>query len=109
MKSAKGYQTVDDPSVFVRFGVKGEERTSFMAWTTTPWTLPSDIALAVKATERYATVEHEGERLIVAEALSRSFWGHATVVDTRMGAELQGMKYEPPFSFAEPEGIIPGR
>jgi isoleucyl-tRNA synthetase len=52
----QGYKEVDDPSVVVRFPVKGEATQVFLAWTTTPWTLPSNIALAVNAKETYATV-----------------------------------------------------
>ena len=102
----QGYQTIDDPSVMIRFPVDGEERTSFLAWTTTPWTLPSNIALAVSAKTDYATVELEdGERLILAAALVGKVLGDdATVVDTRKGSELVGMTYEPPFRYAEPEG-----
>ncbi len=102
----QGYKTIDDPSVMVRFPVHGHERTSFLAWTTTPWTLPSNIALAVSADTDYATAELEdGERLILAAALVDKVLGeHATVVETRKGAELVGLRYEPPFRYAEPEG-----
>jgi len=102
----QGYRTIDDPSVMIRFPVKGEGRTSFLAWTTTPWTLPSNIALAVDPKTDYATVELEdGERLIVAAALVGKVLGdEAKVIATRKGAELVGMSYEPPFRYAEPEG-----
>ncbi|MBT8483125.1 MAG: isoleucine--tRNA ligase [Myxococcales bacterium] len=102
----QGYRTIDDPSVMVRFPVVGEERTSFLAWTTTPWTLPSNIALAVSAKTDYATVELEdGERLVLAAALVEKALGEGIkVVETRKGSELVGMRYEPPFRYAEPEG-----
>ena len=99
----QGYKEVDDPSVFVRFPVVGQEKTSFLAWTTTPWTLPSNVALAVKNDIDYATVEHEGERFIVAAALVAKLFGDETVVlETRKGSALVGTKYEPPFRFEEP-------
>ncbi len=102
----QGYQTIDDPSVMIRFPVKAEDNTSFLAWTTTPWTLPSNIALAVDPDTDYATVEIEGgERLILAAALVGKVLGDdAKVVRTRKGSELVGMSYEPPFRYAEPEG-----
>jgi isoleucyl-tRNA synthetase len=102
----QGYKTVDDPSVMIRFPVEGEERTSFLAWTTTPWTLPSNIALAVAPDTDYATVELEdGERLILAEPLLAKVLGEdAKVVTTRKGADLVGMRYVPPFRYAKPEG-----
>jgi isoleucyl-tRNA synthetase len=100
----QGYRDVDDPSIFVRFGVVGEEKTSFLAWTTTPWTLPSNVALAVKADETYATVEHEGERLIVAEALVTKLFGEgANIVATKLGKDLVGTKYVAPFTYATPK------
>ncbi len=102
----QGYQTIDDPSVMIRFPVRGEPATAFLAWTTTPWTLPSNIALAVDPDTEYATAEVEGgERLIVAKALVAKVLGDdAKIVETRRGSELVGMRYEPPFRYAEPEG-----
>ncbi len=101
----QGYQTIDDPSVMIRFPIAGEKDTAFLAWTTTPWTLPSNIALAVDPETEYATVEADGERLVVAAALVDKVIGEdATVVETRKGAELVGMRYEPPFRYAEPDG-----
>ncbi|MEM7136881.1 MAG: isoleucine--tRNA ligase [Myxococcota bacterium] len=102
----QGYKTIDDPSVMVRFPLVDQDDTSFVAWTTTPWTLPSNIALAVDADTVYATAEVEGgERLIVAEPLVGKVLGDdATVVATHKGRELVGMRYEPPFRYAEPEG-----
>ena len=71
---ALGYQEVEDPSIYVRFRVEGEERTSFLVWTTTPWTLPSNLALAVHPDVDYVYVrvddgEGGSETLILAEAL----------------------------------------
>jgi isoleucyl-tRNA synthetase len=107
----QGYRDVDDPSIFVRFAVEGEEKTSFLAWTTTPWTLPSNVALAVHEKFDYATVEvrsesGETERLILAEKLIPKVLGDRehTVIATRKGRELEGMKYRAPFSYAAPEG-----
>ena len=53
---ALGYKEVEDPSIYVRFPVEGEEKTSFLVWTTTPWTLPSNLALAVHPEVDYAFV-----------------------------------------------------
>ena len=101
----QGYRAIDDPSVMIRFPIAGEKGTAFLAWTTTPWTLPSNIALAVDPNTDYATVEVEdGERLVLAAALVAKVVGEAAkVVETRKGAELVGMRYEPPFRYAEPE------
>ncbi len=103
----QGYRTVDDPSVIVRFPVRGAERTSLLAWTTTPWTLPSNVALAVSPDTEYVRVRTaEGERLVLAEALrERVLQGIEHEVEARMpGRALVGTRYEPPFRYAEPEG-----
>ncbi len=101
----QGYQEVDDPSVMVRFGVEGEDKTSFLAWTTTPWTLPSNVALAVGAKLDYVTAQLEdGERLILAEALLEKVLGDAPheIVARHKGADLVGKRYVSPFSYATP-------
>jgi len=103
----QGYKTVDDPSIIVRFPVQGEKDLALLAWTTTPWTLPSNVALAVHATQPYSTVKLEnGERVIVASALrDKVLKGHSfEVLEERPGSALVGLRYEPPFRYAEPEG-----
>ncbi len=102
----QGYKTIDDPSVFVRFPLEGEPNTSLLAWTTTPWTLPSHVALAVRADYDYATVELDGgERVVLAAALVPTVVGKdAKVLATRKGADLVGTRYEPPFRYAAPAG-----
>ena len=66
---ALGYREVDDPSIFVRFKVAGEDKTSFLVWTTTPWTLPANLLLAVHPDIDYVYVEADGETLILADSL----------------------------------------
>ena len=103
----QGYKEVDDPSVVVRFRTVGEENTSFLAWTTTPWTLPSNVALAVHPKQVYVTAElDDGERVILAEALVPALLKDRPheIVARRTGRELAGARYEPPFRYAEPEG-----
>ncbi|MCC6874743.1 MAG: isoleucine--tRNA ligase, partial [Sandaracinaceae bacterium] len=102
----QGYKEVGDPSVIVRFAVAGQEKTSLLAWTTTPWTLSSNVALAVKPDALYATVEVDGERLILANDLVNRLIGEREhrVVETRTGAELAGTAYVAPFDYARPEG-----
>lgn len=107
----EGYKAVDDPSVTVRFPVKGQPGTSFLAWTTTPWTLPSNVALAVNPTLDYAFVRHEGELLIVADGLREQVPGEVERVVK--GSDLVGLEYEPPFRFEVPTGgrayvVVPG-
>src|ERR671938_1000333 len=66
---AQGYRDVVDPSVYVRFPVRGEDGVALLGWTTTPWTLVSNAALAVSPDVTYARVRANGERFILAEAL----------------------------------------
>src|SRR5260221_4014799 len=104
------YRDVDDPSVYVRFAVKDEPNTSFLAWTTTPWTLPANAALAVGKDFDYVMVEGpaqygpEGatERLILAEALLGKVFKNPEayhVVSKMKGSELLGKHYEPLFNY----------
>ncbi|MEM9864271.1 MAG: class I tRNA ligase family protein, partial [Myxococcota bacterium] len=102
----QGYKEVDDPSVVVRFPVRGEENTAFLAWTTTPWTLPSNIALAVKEDALYAKVRAEdGSFLICAKALVAPLFGDAEheIVEEVPGSSLVGKTYAPPFNYKAPE------
>jgi isoleucyl-tRNA synthetase len=96
---ALGYKDVEDPSVYVRFPVIGQPGTSLLVWTTTPWTLPANQAVAVNPAVTYAVVEDGGERLIVAEPLVAKVFGEgATVVERRSAADLVEIAYEPPFA-----------
>lgn len=105
---AQGYRKVEDPSISVRMRIVSEEdpqgkqehsgKTSLLTWTTTPWTLPANIALAVAAEATYAEVEQKGERLILAKALlGRALKGDYRVVREFPGKELVGLSYEPPY------------
>ena len=106
----QGYKDVDDPSVLVRFPLADAPDTSFLAWTTTPWTLPSNIALAVKDDADYITVKTADEQLIVAAALGEHVLKDIEheVLSTQKGSDLIGKKYTPPFSFREPEPGVNG-
>ncbi|HME81848.1 MAG TPA: isoleucine--tRNA ligase [Candidatus Eremiobacteraceae bacterium] len=102
---ALGYRETDDPSVYVRFRLKDDPTTSFLAWTTTPWTLPANMALAVHPDVTYAVVEREGEKLIVAEPLISKVFGddEAAVVRRVSGRELAGTRYAPPYDYCVSE------
>lgn len=93
---AQGYREVEDPSIYVRFRVAGEDKLSFLVWTTTPWTLPSNLMLAVHSDIDYVYAESEGETFIVAEALLDAVFRDQPrkVVKRVKGSELVGMRYE---------------
>src|ERR1035437_5176855 len=95
-----------DPEVIVRFAALDEvagKPTWYLAWTTTPWTLTSNLVLAVGADYRYAVVEHEGAVYIMAEALvskwAKLFGGQPRIVKTMAGSELVARRYEPIFPY----------
>ncbi|MCX7859912.1 MAG: isoleucine--tRNA ligase [Chloroflexus sp.] len=101
---------VDDPSVYIKFRVKGAtvpppavdgtlEGAFLVAWTTTPWTLPANVALAVKHDAEYVEVEHNGERLVMAAALANQVLPAEsfTVLRRFRGNDLVGLRYEPLF------------
>jgi isoleucyl-tRNA synthetase len=109
---AQGYADATDPSVFIRMPLVDKPDTSLLVWTTTPWTLPANVAVAAHPEVDYVTVERNlpdaptgtsggKERLILAEALlEKVFRGEeAKVVDRFKGKKLKGMKYRPLFTF----------
>lgn len=99
---AQGYDMVKDPSIYVR--VKAADGDfSYLVWTTTPWTLPSNAALCMKADADYVLVDHEGDKLVLAEALlSRVFDKPVTILEKKKGAEFLKRKYLPLFdTFAD--------
>ena len=101
---AQGYATVTDPSVYVRFPLADTPGTSLLVWTTTPWTLLSNAAVAIHPEVSYVAVEHGGERLILAEPLVHRVLGaDAKPVEWFDAGSLEGREYEPPFRFAEPD------
>ncbi len=110
---AQGYQETTDPSAFVRFRLREERRTSLIAWTTTPWTLPGNVALAVGADVEYAQLrgpspEGETEDIILAAERVAAVLGEAAAnyeeVRRLPGSELVGLDYEPLYSCLPVEG-----
>jgi len=99
---AQGYRDVEDPSVFVKFRLKGEKNTSMLAWTTTPWTLIGNVALAVNPSHTYVRVRMGDEYIILAEARLCELEGFDyEIVERFMGADTEGMEYERLFDYAE--------
>ena len=102
---AQGYKNVKEISAIVRFKVKGQENISLLAWTTTPWTLPSNLALCVSPKDTYCRLRCEGEDFIMAKALvEKVFEGkEVTILEEMPGESLRGMAYEPLYRFVEPD------
>jgi isoleucyl-tRNA synthetase len=102
---ALGYKDVVDPSVYVRFPVRGEDGVALLGWTTTPWTLLSNAALAVNPDVTYVRARVGDETLIVAEPLAERVLGEGHEVEARVpGSELVGTAYEPPFPYVSDYG-----
>ncbi|MFM7499661.1 MAG: isoleucine--tRNA ligase [Actinomycetota bacterium] len=103
---AQGYENITDPSVYVKFPITSgplqEVGASFLVWTTTPWTLVSNTAIAVHPDVTYLLAENgEGERLVVAEDLLSSLGEGFTVTKKFIGSELEHTKYQRPFEWLE--------
>ena len=97
-----GYKEVHDPAITIKFKVDGEDSTYFLAWTTTPWTLPSNLALAVHNDVEYVKVSDSGENYIMAKERLSAYYKNEDeykIVWTKKGSELTGMSYEPLFSY----------
>ncbi len=101
---AQGYKDVKEKSAIAKFKVKGTDNEYILAWTTTPWTLPSNVALCVNPDETYVKIETEGVKYILAEALVASvIETEYTVLETYIGKDLEFTEYEPLFDFAKPD------
>ncbi|HXF86009.1 MAG TPA: isoleucine--tRNA ligase [Anaerolineales bacterium] len=106
---ALGYDEATDPSIFVRMPLVDKPNTSLLVWTTTPWTLPGNVAVAAHPDVEYVTVEraHNGstEKLILAKPLLEKVFGgeEVKVLDVFKGKKLKGMKYHPLFTFLPPD------
>ena len=99
---AQGYKDVKERSAIVKFKLKGED-AYFLAWTTTPWTLPSNVALCVNPNETYVKVKTADAVYILAEALAEKHLGEDfEVLETYNGRDLEYREYEPLFDFVSP-------
>jgi isoleucyl-tRNA synthetase len=94
---AQGYKDVEDPSIYVRFPLLGADDESLLVWTTTPWTLPGNVAVAVAPKVSYVRVRCGDEVLILAEPLVEKVLGEgAEIIDRLPGSDLVGRQYEGP-------------
>lgn len=100
---AQGYKDVKETSVIAKFKVAGKENEYFLAWTTTPWTLPSNVVLTVNGKETYARATYQDYTVIMAEALLDEVLGEGNyeVLETMKGQDMEYMRYEPLFPFIQ--------
>ena len=108
----QGYEEVQDPAITIRFAIEGQPRSYILAWTTTPWTLPSNMALAVGPAIRYVKVQDGDDQYILAR--DRLAVYYKKTEDVRVlkevdGSALVGLRYEPLFPYfadAKKEGAF---
>ncbi|HLO29539.1 MAG TPA: isoleucine--tRNA ligase [Anaerolineales bacterium] len=106
---ALGYEEATDPSVFVRMPLVDQPDVSLLVWTTTPWTLPGNVAVAVHPEVDYVIVERDNngtkEKLVLARSLAEKVFGdeEVKVLETLKGRKLKGVKYQPLFTFLPPD------
>ena len=100
---AQGYQDVKDRTVFAKFKALDEENTYYLAWTTTPWTLPSNVALCMNAKEDYTKFKYGEEYYIMADQLIPSLFSEEEIekVETKKGKDYEHRRYEPLFDFVK--------
>jgi len=94
-----GYREVQDPSIYLKARIKGEDNTYFLVWTTTPWTLISNVALAVGPDVEYVKVRYKDDLLILAKDRLSVMPEGTEVVQSMRGSDLVGKEYERWFSF----------
>ncbi len=115
---ALGYEKIKEPSIYVKFEIKipapagrgspnkvgrQNSKTYLLVWTTTPWTLPGNVAVAVHPEIDYVRVKQGDDTLILAKERLTVFDGAYEILDTLKGKKLLGMAYEPLFTFMKPE------
>lgn len=97
---AQGYKDVSDLSATVKFPVKGKTNEYFLGWTTTPWTLPANVALAVNPNMDYVRVKQGEEVFVLVESLAPVVLkGDCEILERFKGKNLVGIEYLPPFPY----------
>jgi isoleucyl-tRNA synthetase len=97
---AQGYKDITEKSIVVGFELVDRPGVYFLAWTTTPWTLPSNVALCMHAKEDYAEIEADGARYILAKELIDKHFEQYNIIEVKKGKDYEGIRYKPLFDFA---------
>ncbi|MFH1575656.1 MAG: class I tRNA ligase family protein [Candidatus Nealsonbacteria bacterium] len=97
---AQGYKKIKEPSVYVKFEIA--PNTYLLIWTTTPWTLPANVAVAVNPKVTYIKVKNDSEVLVLAKERAAILGEDYKIIEEFKGDKLLGMKYKPPFEFVKP-------
>jgi len=98
----QGYKDVEDASVYIKFKLAGvKDGEYFLVWTTTPWTLAGNVALAIGSDIKYVKISHQGEKLILAKERLAVLNGQYKILEEFKGKKIAGIKYEPLFPIAK--------
>ncbi|MDO8503063.1 MAG: class I tRNA ligase family protein, partial [bacterium] len=102
---AQGYKKIKEPAIFVKFPIQNPEfkNTSLLVWTTTPWTLPGNVAVAINPKFTYVKLKNGGDYLILAKDRIAAIGINGEVVEEFEGEKLIGLNYQPPFDFYSPD------
>jgi len=96
----EGYKEVTHVALFMRFPVKGKKDEYFLIFTTTPWTVPANVALAVNSKLNYVKAENEGKKYWIVESQTEKILkGKFKIIEKKTGKQLVGLKYEMPYAF----------
>jgi isoleucyl-tRNA synthetase len=95
----EGYKEVTHSALFMRFPVKGKKNEYFLIFTTTPWTVPANVAIAVNKDITYVKAENEGKYYWLAEKRLLELNGEYKIIEKKKGKELANMEYEMPYKF----------
>jgi len=102
----QGYKDITDISVYIKFSVVGEDDTYFLAWTTTPWTLPGNVALAINKNTTYVKVKKDGQFLIMAKDLvEKVLKENFEITEEFSGKKLLGKSYIPLFPYYDNDSL----
>ena len=97
---AQGYKDVKEKSLIAKFQIKNKSNEYFLAWTTTPWTLPANVALVVNPNENYSRVKYNNEIFVICSALvDKIFSGDFEILDETLGKNLENIEYLPLFDY----------
>ena len=109
LENGDNYKLLKENSVYVKFKSNDEENTYFLVWTTTPWTLPSNVALCMNPNEEYVKIECDGKNYIMLEKLAPTLFeqGSYKIVYRKKGKEFEYHKYQPLFDYVK-DKIIKG-
>ncbi len=100
---AQGYEKIKENSIYVKFPVKNQPNTYLLVWTTTPWTLPGNVAVAVNPEFVYVKVKLNNEYLILAKERIEASGINGEIEKEFKGKDLLGLEYEPLFDFEKPD------